>query len=92
MIQSFQGLGGLISIAQILESNDLPFRSLGQDLSAIAAASSSDLNALAPAALPLNQALLALVGDKATILEQIKGLDLPQPEELTVTGDPVDGE
>jgi hypothetical protein len=32
---------------------------------------------------------MVLVGDKATILEQLEGLDLPTPEELTVTGDPV---
>lgn len=92
MIQSFQGLGGLIVIAQTLEANGLPFRSLGEDLTAIAAATETDLNGLAPAALPLDQALLVLVGDKATILEQIKDLDLPEPEELTVTGDPVAGE
>jgi zinc protease len=88
MIQSFQGLGGLIAIAQTLEMNGLPFQSLGEDLSTIAAATEADLNGLAPAALPLDKALLVLVGDKATILEQIKGLDLPEPEELTVTGDP----
>ncbi len=92
LIQSFQGLGGLIAIAQTLESNGLPFRSLGEDLGTIAAATAADLNGLAPAALPLDQALLVLVGDKATILEQIKDLDLPEPEELTVTGDPVDSD
>ncbi len=92
MIQSFQGLGGLIAIAQTLESNGLPFRSLGDDLSTIAAATEADLNGLAPSALPLDQALLVLVGDKAAILEQIKDLDLPEPEELTVTGDPVAAE
>jgi len=89
MIQSFQGLGGLIAIAQTLESNGLPFSSLGNDLGAIAAATEADLNGLAPKALPLDMALLVLVGDKATILEQIKDLDLPEAEELTVTGDPV---
>jgi len=87
MIQSFQGLGGLIAIAQKLELNDLPFKALGDDLGAIAAATDVDLNGLAPAAIPLDQALLVLVGDKATILEQIKDLDLPEPEELTVTGE-----
>ncbi len=92
MIQSFQGLGGLIAIAQTLESNGLPFRSLGDDLSTIAAATEADLNGLAPSALPLDKALLVLVGDKAAILEQIKDLDLPEPEELTVTGDPVAAE
>ncbi len=92
MIQSFQGLGGLIAIAQTLESNGLPFNSLGKDLDTIAVATEADLNGLAPAALPLDKALLVLVGDKATILEQIKDLDLPEPEELTVTGDPVAAE
>jgi predicted Zn-dependent peptidase len=92
MIQSFQGLGGLIDIAQTLEMNGLPFTSLGVDLGAIAAATEADLNGLAPAALPLDQALLVLVGDKATILEQIKDLDLPEPQELTVTGDPLAAE
>ena len=35
------------------------------------------------------QGLLVLVGDKAQILPQLEGLDLPAPVELTVDGDPL---
>jgi len=89
MIQSFEGLGGLIAIAQNLEANGLAFTSLGDDLATIAAATEIDLNGLAPSAIPLEQALVVLVGDREVIREQLKELDLPEPVELTVTGEPV---
>jgi hypothetical protein len=46
------------------------------------------MNAVTKAALPVDNALLVLVGDKKLILEQLKGLQLPTPTEYTVTGEP----
>ena len=43
---------------------------------------------MAKDALPLEQGVLVLVGDRQTILDQIQGLGLPKPIELTVTGEP----
>jgi hypothetical protein len=37
----------------------------------------------------MNHAVLVLVGDKATILEQIKGQRLPDPEFYSLDGEPV---
>lgn len=87
-IQSFQGLGGVIQTAETRELNGLAFSSLGDDLAAMQAVSLSELNGLAKEAIPLDQALLVLVGDKATILKQLEGLDLPTPTELNVSGEP----
>ena len=47
-----------------------------------------DLNRMAYDAVPLEESVLVLVGDKRRILEQIEQLDLPEPVELTVTGEP----
>ena len=51
------------------------------------AASEADLNHLANSAIPLEQAVLVLVGDKKLITNQLKGLELPAAVELTVRGD-----
>ena len=89
MIQSFSGLRGIIGAASTLARNGRPFSDLGQELAAVARVSRDDLNGIANEAVPLEQSLLVLVGDKAEILPQLEGLDLPAPVELTVTGDPV---
>ncbi|HPF37756.1 MAG TPA: pitrilysin family protein [Phycisphaerae bacterium] len=88
-IQSFQGLDGVIRAAEERALNGLPFSSLGDDLSAIAAATPEALNTLAKRAIPLERALLVLVGDRETILRQLDGLNLPTPTEVDVNGSPV---
>lgn len=88
-IQTFQGLGGVIQTAEERELNGLPFASVGADLSAMAKVSKQDLNGLSGKAIPLDEALLVLVGDKDTILKQLDGLDLPAPTELNVRGEPI---
>jgi hypothetical protein len=50
------------------------------------------LNRLAPSTVPLDRALLVLVGDREAILPQLEGLDLPAPEELDATGRPASSE
>src|SRR5262249_18721742 len=86
-VERFQGLSGLLSTAAELEENGLPFSTVADDLKSMATASETDLNHLASSAIPLEQAALVLVGDKKLITEQLKGLDLPAPVEMTVTGD-----
>ena len=87
-IQSFEGLGGLLATAVRLELNGLPLSAISNDLAAITKVDEGDLNGLARAAVPLESALLVLVGDRDTILEQIAGKDLPAVEEWTVKGEP----
>jgi len=86
-IQSFQGLGGILATARLLESNGLPFSTIGEDLAAIGKVDAAKLNGLSKDYLKYDQALLVLVGDKGLILKQIADLVLPTPEELTVRGD-----
>lgn len=89
LVQAFQGLGGLLGQAGELVANGVPFDTLGKDLARMQAAKAADLNTLAPAALPLDQSVLVLVGDKRLIMDQIKDLGLPTPVELTPEGEPV---
>ncbi|MGE5609980.1 MAG: M16 family metallopeptidase, partial [Bacillota bacterium] len=87
VVESFQGLAGIVGTAQVLESNGLPFSTLGDDLAGIQPISTTRLNELAGAAIPLDRALLVLVGDKQVIEAQIKGLGLPTAMELTASGE-----
>ena len=88
MIQAFSGLGGIVSVASTLVRNHRPFTQLGEELQAIVGIDETHLNRLAYNAVPLEKSLLVLVGDKEVIIEQLEGLELPVPIELTVEGDP----
>ncbi|HWL92302.1 MAG TPA: pitrilysin family protein [Phycisphaerae bacterium] len=87
IVQGFQGLSGLIATAQDLEKKGRPFESLAADLKAIAAADAAGLNALANRAIPLDNAVLVLVGDRTIIEKQIKDLGLPRAEFRTTRGE-----
>ncbi len=87
-IQSFEGLGGILATASHLDFHGLSFSSLGEDLVLMASIDEEELNALAGPAVLLEEALIVLVGDRSTILEQLDGLGLPEPEEWTVKGEP----
>lgn len=89
MVQTFSGLNGVLSAACTLVVNGLPFQTIAQDVAAMQTITAADLNRLAPIAVPLDQGVLVLVGDKKLILDQIKDLGLPAPVELTPSGDPV---
>jgi len=86
-VETFQGLSGMLSAGVDLVRNNKPFSQLGEDMNAMAGVSHADLNRMAYDAVPLEQSVLVLVGDKGTILEQIEGLGLPKPIELTTTGE-----
>jgi zinc protease len=88
-VQAFQGLTGVLATAIELERNGLSFGTIGTDLAALSRADAEALNRVAGSILPVDSALLVLVGDRKTIIEQLKGLGLPTPVELTVTGEPV---
>jgi len=89
LIQSFQGLGGLLRVAGELITNGVAFETLAKDLAAMESASAAGLNGIAKDAIPLEQGVLVLVGDKKLILDQIKDLGLPAPTEVSPEGDPV---
>ena len=86
-IQSFQGLSGILNTAALLEQNGLLFSQLGDDLNVIGATTEAELNKLAGPAIPLEQSVLVLVGDKQSILEQLKNSELPAPVEMTASGE-----
>jgi hypothetical protein len=67
----------------------LDFELFSRDLGMIGRVDEKELNETANAAIQMNHAVLVLVGDKATILEQIKGQRLPDPEFYSLDGEPV---
>ncbi len=90
VVQGFQGLSGLLSTAQDLEEKGRPFASLGADMAKMAKVTEDDLNRLAGASIPVDDAVLVLVGDLALIRDQIKDLNLPKPEIRNVNGELVE--
>jgi predicted Zn-dependent peptidase len=81
-VKSFQGLDGTLIAAAELEKNNMPFTAMADDLAAISATTAGELNEIASDAIPLESALLVLVGDKQLLLEQLKSVDLPAPVEV----------
>jgi zinc protease len=92
IVQSFAGLNGILGAAAVLVENDQEFSALGEELSGIAGVTQEDLNGIARQAVPLETGVLVLVGDKQSVLAQLEGLGLPEPIELTVTGDAAAGQ
>ncbi len=89
VIQSFAGLNGVLQEAIERTAAEMPFDSLARDMATMQSANTAELNKLAGPALPLDNGVVVLVGDKKTILEQIKDLGLATPIEVTVRGDKV---
>jgi predicted Zn-dependent peptidase len=76
VLGSIQGLvGSAVSLAGV----DRPFTALSQDDKALGAITASQLNAVVKAQIRYKAGVLVLVGDKATILPQLKSLNLPEP-------------
>jgi predicted Zn-dependent peptidase len=88
-VQAQEGLHGVLSAAGELLLNGRPFRALGEDLGELPGITAERLNGLAPQVLPLERAVLVLVGDRARILPQIEGLGLPAAVEVDGFGTPL---
>jgi predicted Zn-dependent peptidase len=82
LVQSMGSLQSILATAAGLHLNGRPFTSLREDLREIKGLTAEELNRLAKASIPLEQGVLVLVGDKATILKQLEGLGLPAPVEV----------
>jgi predicted Zn-dependent peptidase len=87
-VGAFSGLSGIVGTATALLENDASFDTLGQDLAAMPKVDAAALNARAKTAIPLDRAVLVLVGDKATVLPQLKGAGIPTPVEVDSWGTP----
>ncbi len=81
-IQSFAGLSGVVSTGEDLAAHGLGVAELAAELAATAELDHGALNAVAPAVVALDRAVLVLVGDASAILPQLEGLDLPEVERV----------
>ncbi len=79
LVQSLSGASGIVDTAIGTWLDDRPFAALDDDLAAIAKIRAADLNAVAKSAVQPEHGILVLVGDKAQILKQLEGLNLPAP-------------
>ncbi len=89
IIQSFSGLGGILSEAADRMAGGLHYETLARDMTSLQSATTEELNKVAGPALPFDRGVLVLVGDKKLILEQIKDLGLPAPIEVNIRGEKV---
>jgi zinc protease len=78
-VQSAITLRGIIGTAATMYLEGRSYTDLGKELQEIAALTPSQLNTIVKGAIPLENGVLVLVGDKAQILSQLKGLGLPAP-------------
>lgn len=83
-VKSLSNLEGLSSLLAERISARLPLSTIGTDLDAVAGAQPADLNKLSTSRVRMNQGVLVLVGDKATIMSQIKDAG-PEMASLTIT-------
>jgi predicted Zn-dependent peptidase len=74
IVSSMGSLSGLLSLAVTYAQNGRPFSAVGDDLQALGRLQAMELNELARRSIPVDQALLILVGDKDAILEQLKAV------------------
>ena len=81
-VNSLESIQGLVAEAMALKTVHRPFTALTQDEKALSAISPNQLNALAKTAIDYKHGVLVLVGDKTTVLPQLKGLGLPDPVEV----------
>jgi predicted Zn-dependent peptidase len=88
LVQAYDNLGAVLQSSITLLRNGRPFDASAADLKASQAVTQGDLNQIAKQAIPLEQGVLVLVGDRQKIFDQLKGLDLPKLIELTTAGDP----
>ncbi len=86
-IGAFEQLEGVVGSVVELIAMGMPLDTTAADLAAMSKATAADLNALAPAAMPLDAGVLVLVGDRSVILKELEGLPLATPVECTPEGD-----
>jgi predicted Zn-dependent peptidase len=79
LIQSMASIQGLTRVAMALRENGQPVNGVVEELKGMEGVTSERINTLAHDALPLEKAVLVLVGDREAILPQLQGLDLPAP-------------
>ncbi len=85
LIQSFAGLSGILRQALERTVNKQPMDSLLSDMRSIQTVDQEQLNALAKTAIPLNNGVLVLVGDKKVILKELSELQSVGPPEKGTT-------
>jgi predicted Zn-dependent peptidase len=78
-IDSATSLENLLGTAAGMYMEGRSYTDLGKELQEISTMTPAQLNALVKSAIPLENGALILVGDKAQILAQYKGLGLPTP-------------
>jgi zinc protease len=79
LVQSASSLDSILSAAAGMYLIGRPYSDLGRDLAEISGLAPAPLNAIVRSAVPLENAVLVLVGDKTQILKQWQGLGLPTP-------------
>ena len=79
IVESQSTLDGITGEAVGLAMENRSYADLAKDVQTITTLKASDLNSLAKQAIPLENGVLILVGDKTQILAQYQGLGLPTP-------------
>ncbi len=87
-VEGFQGLAAILASAARPLAAGAAYDTLGTDLASLNSITPDGINRAAADAVTIDQGVLVLVGDRALILEQLKGLNLPDSVETDVYGAP----
>ncbi|MCW5768003.1 MAG: insulinase family protein [Phycisphaeraceae bacterium] len=88
LVESYQGLAGLLANATRPLAVGMSYEAIAKDLLELDTITVDAINKAAARAVDLDRAVLVLVGDKTLILNQLEGLKLPTPIEVDVHGAP----
>jgi predicted Zn-dependent peptidase len=86
-VENAETVGGLTATVIDFASNGRPVDSLGRDIDALAVVTPEQVNALAASGLfRWDDMMIVLVGDRATVLPQLKTAGIPEPVAVDVEG------
>ncbi|HEX6810654.1 MAG TPA: pitrilysin family protein [Planctomycetota bacterium] len=86
IVEDAATLAGIVGTAAELVLNGMPFTTVRDDLAALAAMTLAEVNTLARTAVPLENSVLVLVGDRSAIGKQLEPLGLPVALEVDAQG------
>ncbi|MGQ0553507.1 MAG: M16 family metallopeptidase [Planctomycetota bacterium] len=90
IVAGYESLGSTVGTWLELRERGAAPGDAAKDVAALRSIDAGRLNALAPGLLPVDRALLVLVGDAQAVLPQLEGLELPAVQLVDERGRPVE--
>jgi len=80
LVSSVSTIQGLVATAIAHVENGIPIQQISSEMAKFSNVSLTDLNSIAKTGIPIDKAIIVLVGDRNQIEQQLGSLALPKPE------------